>query len=222
MTITALAYQPINREAIWASCFAWLQSQLTAPAWTPSTPVAQGYIALDPMGHRQRAVTAGTTGVAAPAWNDAGGTTADGSGLTAFTWQDLGQGFTSMGRKHIAPPELSTADQPALFQVAGREIHIPQKPPGAPFKLVLRGFLIVYAFGPTVNENIGTEQLLGETQLNQLLFAIDKALVIDDIGSGKFTLGRTVTHCWIEGDTDLDPGIFGPQAAAILPLNILV
>lgn len=154
-------YQAVDREAIWAALFAWLQSQ-------------------------------------------------------------LGEQFQSMGRKHVPPPDLSIADQPALFQVAAKEMHIPQKPPGAPAKIVLRGFLILYVFGPTVNEDIGQETELGETMLNNLLTAIDNALMPDDPDTGKFTIGGLVTHCWIEGDSDLDPGIFGPQAAAILPLFILI
>jgi hypothetical protein len=154
-------YSAVNREAIWAALFTWLQSQ-------------------------------------------------------------LGDQFQSMGRKHVAPPELTIADQPALFQVAGKEIHIPQKPPGLPSRLMLRGWLIVYVFDNSPDEDIGQEQLLAETTLNNLLQAIDAALVPDNLATGKFTIGGLATHCWLEGDSDLDPGIFGPQAAAILPLNILV
>jgi hypothetical protein len=139
-----------------------------------------------------------------------------------FAWfqSQLGTSFKTIGRKHVAPPELTIPDQPALFQIAAREGHI-QKVPGAPAKIVLHGFLIVYAFGPVVQEDVGAETELGETLLNNLLRSIDAALVPDDPMTGKFTLGGLVEHCWIEGDTDLDPGIFGPQAAAILPLNIL-
>ena len=220
--MTTSAYQPVDREAIWAGLFAWLSSQLTAAPWGPGQVVIAGHVCIDPSGHRQKALGPGTTSLALPSWNDAGGQSADGSGLGAFHWLDQGQGFITVGRKHVPPPELTIPDQPALFQVAGKEVHIPQKVPGAPAKLLLRGFLIVYAFGPTVQENIGSETVLGETQINQLLKAIDAALMPDDCTTGKFTIGGLVTHCWIEGDTDVDPGIFGPQAAAILPLNILV
>ncbi len=141
-----------------------------------------------------------------------------------FAWlkQKLGNNFHSMGRKHIAPPQLATADQPALFQVATKEMHLPQKSPGMPSRLVLRGFLILYVFDDSPVEEIGKEEVLGETRLNKLLQAIDGAFVPDDASSGKFTLNGKVTHCWLEGDSDLDPGIFGPQTAAILPVNILV
>jgi len=141
-----------------------------------------------------------------------------------FAWfkSQLGDSFTSMGRKHVAPPQLTIADQPAFFQVAGKEIHIPQKPAGLPTRLVLRGWLILYIFDDSPEEDIGAETVLAETTLNNLLRQIDAALVPDNLSTGKFTIGGLVEHCWIEGDSDIDPGIFGPQAAAILPVNILV
>lgn len=161
-------YAAVNREAIWAALFAWLQSQ-------------------------------------------------------------LGTQFKSMGRKHIAPPDLTITDQPALFQVAGKEIHLPKQSSfsGLPVRLQLKGWLILYLYDSSPNEDIGQEKLLAETTLNNLLQAVDAAFTPDIVptvpgGAGKFTLGGLVTHCWIEGDSDLDPGIFGPQAAAILPINILV
>jgi hypothetical protein len=171
-------YKPVNREAIFAGLFAWLQSQLAADA---------------------PALTA----------------TCEALGITAY-------GFASMGRKHVAPPDLSVADQPALFQVAAKEVHIPQKVPGAGSKLVLRGFLIGYVFDDSPDEDIGQESVLAESTVNNLLTLIDAAFSPDNMTTGKFTIGGLVTHCWIEGDTDLDPGIFGPQCAFILPLNILV
>jgi hypothetical protein len=161
-------YAAINREAIWAALFVWLQSKLASS-------------------------------------------------------------FVSMGRKHVAPPDLTIPDQPALFQVAGKEVHYPKDITfsGFPVRLELRGWLIVYLFDKSPDEDIGAETILAETTLNGLLMSIDAAFVPDVVptvpgGQGKFTLGGLVTHCWIEGDTDLDPGIFGPQAAAILPIHILV
>ena len=215
-------YAAIDREAIWAALFAWLKLQLTAAPWAALTVVSAGQVCLDASGHRQKALTVGTTGAAKPSWNDAGGQTADGTGLTAFHWLDLGQGCVSMGRKDTEPPQLTIPDQPALFQVADKEIHVPQKPPGAPSKLALKGFLYIYAYNPSPTEDIGEETVLGETVINRLLFAIDNAFQPDDFTSGKFTIGGLVTHCWIEGITEIDPGIFGDQCGARIPLNILV
>jgi hypothetical protein len=55
-----------------------------------------------------------------------------------------------------------------------------------------------------------------------MLQAIDVALEPDDIPRGPLTLGGLVTHCWIEGDTDMDTGIYTSQGAAIIPIRILV
>jgi hypothetical protein len=141
-----------------------------------------------------------------------------------FAWfqASLGGTFTSMGRRHVAPPKLKMADQPALFLVSLRETQIPQKPPGAPPKLILHGLVIVYAFNEAPVEDIGQEKLLGETILNGLLLAIDSVFVPDDPNTGKFTLGGLVTHCWIEGNTEVDPGIFGNQLGAMIPVHILI
>jgi hypothetical protein len=144
------------------------------------------------------------------------------AGLFTYLKAQLASQFQVMGRKHIAPPALTMAEQPALFQVVGREVRMPQKVPGTPSRLVLRGFLILYVFDKSPEEFIGAEMLLPETTLNNLLKAIDTAVAPDNFTTGKFTIGGLVTHCWIEGDVDLDPGIFGPQAAALLPLNLLV
>ena len=214
-------YRAINREAIWAALFSYLQAKLTAPGWSADTAYAAGQIVTDPQGHLQQAVTAGTSGAAAPAWNDNGGTAADGSGETAFTWQDTGPGFVSMGRRHVAPPDLVFADQPACFVLGVKETHNP-KPRGLPNRLTLHGFLIIYAPAPGAEGDIGTESQLAATMLNGLFQAIDAALLPDNLGQGTFTIGGLVSHCWIEGETDQDPGLFTDQAAAILPIHILV
>jgi len=140
-----------------------------------------------------------------------------------FAWfqGQVGSLFVSMGRRHIAPPDLVTAAQPAFFLIGVKESHKP-RPRGLPTQLILHGFIILYAPAPVADEQIGAETVLAATTLNTLFNAIDAALTPDDPIQGVFTLGGLVSHCWIEGDTDLDPGIFGSQAAAILPVHILV
>lgn len=210
-------YQAIDREAIWAALYNALRSKLTAPFWAASTAVTAGAVVVDADGHLQTAVTNGTTGTTPPAWNDDGITTTDGT----VTWHDSGPGFVSIGRKHKRPPDLGRLEQPALFVVGVKESREPKPYPGVPNRLTLHGLLILYLCAPVINEDIGTEQQLAATQLNALLKAIDTVMLPDD-PSGKFTLGGLVTHCWIEGDCVLDPGILGPQAAAMLPVHILV
>ena len=55
--------------------------------WTPFTAYLVGGVLIDPLGHAQRATTAGLTGNISPPWNDSGGQTLDGGVL----WQDTGR-----------------------------------------------------------------------------------------------------------------------------------
>jgi hypothetical protein len=130
--------------------------------------------------------------------------------------------FVTTSRQHVQPPQLSAEQQPALFIVEVRETRAP-RPAGTPVKLTLNAFLIVYFQAPPpLIDDIGAETVIGATQLNALLLAIDTALLPDNIVTGKLTLGGLVEHCWLEGDVDMDPGIKTSQGAAILPLKILV
>ena len=54
--------------------------------WAPSLAVSLAATLIDPAGHLQRVTTAGTTGPSAPAFNDAGGVTSDGTAV----WTDQG------------------------------------------------------------------------------------------------------------------------------------
>lgn len=56
-------------------------------SWEPSTSYAKNALIMDPANHIQEVTTAGTSGPAAPAWNDAGGTTSDAS----VVWHDTGR-----------------------------------------------------------------------------------------------------------------------------------
>jgi hypothetical protein len=56
-------------------------------SWKASTSYALNSVIMDPANHIQRVTTAGTSGPTAPAWNDAGGTPADGT----VVWQDTGR-----------------------------------------------------------------------------------------------------------------------------------
>jgi hypothetical protein len=135
----------------------------------------------------------------------------------------LSDSYVTMGRHHVQPPTLSPELQNALFLVGpARETRMP-RPAGLPVKLLLNGFIIVYFQAPApLLESIGTETELGATTINELLTEIDDALQPDNVMTGKLTLGGLVEHCWIEGDAEIDPGIYTQQGAAIVPLKILV
>jgi len=133
----------------------------------------------------------------------------------------LASNFTTISRTHVRPPALAAESQPALFLVQQRESRNP-RPSGTGGKIELTGFLIVYFIAPEpLAESIGAETATGATTLNGLLSVIDDALKPDNIVVGRNTLGGTVHHCWIEGDTDMDTGIHTAQGAAIIPVKIL-
>lgn len=134
----------------------------------------------------------------------------------------LGADYAIISRRHIMPPTLTPEMQPALFVTQTRVTSIPT-PAGTPVKKVLNGFLILYLQVPAPMDEIpGQETQLGATELNARLRAIDDAHQPDSMSTGKLTLGGLVTHCWIEGDADVDEGIVSSQAAAILPMKMLV
>jgi hypothetical protein len=128
----------------------------------------------------------------------------------------------TISRKHTEPPQLAAEMQPACFLVQVRNTKV-QKPIGFPGKLTLTGYIILYFQCPTpLIDPIGEETVLGATTLNTLLDAIDAAMQPDNIVTGKLTLGGLVEHCWIEGQTDMDDGMYSQQGAAMIPVNILV
>lgn len=132
---------------------------------------------------------------------------------------NLAASFTTVGRRHLSGNDLSPGIQPALFVCGVAEKRDP-RPQDTGGKLTLLMMLFVYCMGPGTNEAPGAETVLAATTMNGLLKAIDDAL---DPGPGaRLTLGGIVQHCWIEGDTPIDPGIFGNQAAAQVPVYILV
>ena len=142
--------------------------------------------------------------------------------LLALLQGSLGAKIVTSGRNHVRPPQLMPEQQPALFLLQVREKRDP-RPPGTPGKVTLEGIIVLYCQSaePVVSET-GQDVALGATTLNSLFLLVDAALAPDNPMTGKQTLGGLVTHCWIEGNTDMDPGIVTQQAAAIIPVKILV
>lgn len=68
----------------------------TARAWAANTAFALNAEIVDPSGHIQKATTAGTSGPAAPSWNDSGGTTPDGAGTLVWTDQGTASGHAGV------------------------------------------------------------------------------------------------------------------------------
>ena len=84
--------------------------------------------------------------------------------------------FVTIGRRHVMPPDLSPAQQPALF-VCGVRASSDPRPRGTTGKLKLTAVLFLYCYESALNDTPGDEQTLAATQINQLLKAIDDALL---------------------------------------------
>jgi hypothetical protein len=61
-----------------------------------------------------------------------------------------------------------------------------------------------------------------ETALNNLMDAVQSAFAPDYAGTGRFTIGRLVHWCRIEGRVIKDPGDTSGQAIALIPVRITV
>ncbi len=141
------------------------------------------------------------------------------SALLAKLQAALGTQVTTIGRKHAMPPDLTPDLQPALFVVGTANGRITR--PTTPGKRTMLFHLFLYCHDDSPAEPIGEETDLLETVINNLLDAIDTALAPAE-ATMKQTLGGLVEHCWIEGDTPIDPGIFGKQGFTIVPVNVLL
>jgi hypothetical protein len=130
--------------------------------------------------------------------------------------------FVTIGRRYIPPPGLTQAQQPALFLVEATEETVP-RPQGTGGKKTLNALLIMHCWQSGINQPPGQETNLAATQINALLKAIDTAL-LPQFGDAqnRVTLGGLVQHCWIEGETRIDQGIFSQQATVHIPVKILV
>jgi hypothetical protein len=132
----------------------------------------------------------------------------------------LGANVTTIGRRHMMPPTLTTSLQPALFVVQAGE-HRDPRPLGTSGKVTMHALLIAYTYDSGSNPD-------GTTKLNILLGLIDDAIAPSPTDSDYNprqpvqTLGGLARHVWIEGEAEIDPGVFNQQQVAIIPVRILV
>jgi len=136
--------------------------------------------------------------------------------FTKFQGALSGQ-FKTIGRKHVLP---SPEQQPALFQVGTKQI-VRVKGQGFPGTLAMTFLLFIYAYDTAGDEPLGQETSLVETTINGLLEAIESAIAPKPSEEYQ-TLGGLVSHCWIEGEGDMDPGVLGKQGFAVIPLHVLL
>ena len=107
--------------------------------------------------------------------------------------------------------EVSHEYQPAFFQVQKTEEFVEVK--GRPALRKLTVDWIVY-----VNRGNNPE-IVPSTELNGILDALEMALM--PVEGMTQTLGGLASHAWIAGAIETDEGTLGPQAVAVIPIEIL-
>lgn len=125
--------------------------------------------------------------------------------------------FATSSRRLEHWSDVGPEEHPAIFQRELDEERISQR--GVPPKVKLNVELYVYAH--TLAQQLAPNVVPSQV-LNPLLDAIDAALVPDDAANSVLTLGGLVSHCWIDGKTEIFEGVIGDQAVAIIPVAILV
>ena len=122
-------------------------------------------------------------------------------------------GIVTASRRLQAIDDMTPAQTPALFLTQGSETA--EQLRGLPVKWRLHCKISIY-----VTFGSGSDAIPSST-LNPIIDAIETAL--NPTGPDNVqTLGSTVSHCWISGAIEIIEGYMGTEAAAIIPIEILV
>jgi len=119
--------------------------------------------------------------------------------------------FVTTSRRVQLINTMQPSQLPALFQQQVGEDT--QQVKGIPPKYRLSVELAIYAFNPDQNG-------AASPQLNALIDAVEAALAPDP-ATGVQTLGGLVSHCFINGKTEIFEGDLGNRAAAVVPIDII-
>lgn len=120
--------------------------------------------------------------------------------------------LVTISRRAQVITSMNPAQLPALFmQVGSQEI---KQRRGFPAVHILTAEVFLYAANPDRNT-------AADMALNAMIDAVEAALAPDPV-TNVFTLGKTVSHCWIEGTVEVLPAPLGERAAAIVPIHMLV
>jgi hypothetical protein len=113
--------------------------------------------------------------------------------------------------------EVSAESQPALFLASGDldpKLGGDARVPGMPYRWKLHRKIWIYA-------NAGNDDtLIPSSLINPLLNSVLNVLKPTTPGE-RLTLSGLVYHCYLAGRIQTDEGLLGPQAVAVLPIEIL-
>lgn len=111
--------------------------------------------------------------------------------------------------------EVPPADRPALFLVEHAEIYSRQSETFGKRSMEASIFVYIDAKDPSA---------VGASAINDIMDAIDTALAPAgaDIPLQRQTLGRAVSHCYIDGNVLKDPGDIDGDGIILAPVKILL
>jgi hypothetical protein len=125
--------------------------------------------------------------------------------------------FATTSRKLEHWSDVGPEEHPALFQRQLDEDRIQQRGLPSKVKLNVELYVYVHTLAQQLAPGVAPSQIL-----NPLLDTLDACFPVDDQGNYVQTLGGLVSHCWIDGKTEIFEGVIGDQAVAIVPVAILV
>lgn len=119
--------------------------------------------------------------------------------------------FAVVDRRVILLEKAKNGELPALYMSVGNQKT--EQLRGVPPKRSLSAMVYLYALNTDRHLSAGIA-------LNGLIDALEQA--IDPFPATVQTLGGIVSHCWIEGETEIFEGPLGEKAAAIARIWMLV
>lgn len=129
-------------------------------------------------------------------------------------------GLVTKSRAYVDPNRLTPEQMPALMLIADH--YDPKQERGRPTVWTVRGVILVYT---QASENPDSP----ETPLNLIIDQVEAALqrdpqetVTDASNPTATNLGGLCSRVSISGAVDLIPGEVGGQAAAMIPVEVLM
>lgn len=125
--------------------------------------------------------------------------------------------YVTKSRRLLNYSEVDAASQPAMFLASGDldpKLGGEGRVPGMPYRWKLHRKIWIYA-------NAGNDDtIIPSSLINPLINAVLTVLKPTTPGDRQ-TLGNLVYHCYLAGRIQTDEGLLGPQAVAVLPIEIL-
>jgi hypothetical protein len=120
--------------------------------------------------------------------------------------------FVTVSRRLRLLEEMDSTELPAAFLQLGSQTVTPRA--STPPKRILRAHLLIYVAAPDDTQPSGPA-------LNNLIDAVEAALAPLPYLDAQ-TLGGAVTHAWIEGTIETYEAVKKQQAAALIPITMLL